>query len=91
MGEVQGNRHFQISKAISTDMKAGPAGRTSRILIPCGVSGASTRCDVYAPERWVDDALVRPEVREAYRRLVAHGWTDALRALQKYFRNACNV
>jgi hypothetical protein len=25
MGEVQGNRHFQISKAISTDMKAGPA------------------------------------------------------------------
>jgi hypothetical protein len=26
MGEVQGNRHFQISKAISADMKAGPAG-----------------------------------------------------------------
>jgi hypothetical protein len=43
MGEVQENRHFQISKAISTDMKAGPAGRTSRILIPCEVSGASTR------------------------------------------------
>jgi exodeoxyribonuclease-3 len=36
---------------------------------------------VYAPERWVDDALFRPEVREAYRRLVEQGWTDALRAL----------
>jgi len=56
-----------------------------------------TEIDVYAPERWVDDALFRPEVREAYRRLVAQGWTDALRALHpheriytfwKYFRNA---
>jgi len=53
--------------------------------------------DVYAPERWVDDALFRPEVREAYRRLVAQGWVDALRALHrgervytfwKYLRNA---
>ena len=26
MEEVQGGRHFQISKAIFTDMKAGPAG-----------------------------------------------------------------
>ena len=56
-----------------------------------------TDLDVYAPERWRDDALFRPEVREAYRRLVAQGWTDSLRALNpdariytfwKYFRNA---
>jgi exodeoxyribonuclease-3 len=56
-----------------------------------------TDVDVYAPERWRDDALFRPEVREAYRRLVDHGWTDALRTLHpderiytfwKYFRNA---
>lgn len=56
-----------------------------------------TDLDVYAPERWVDDALFRPEVREAYRRLVAQGWTDALReqhpgeriyTFWKYFRNA---
>src|SRR5580765_5576649 len=40
-----------------------------------------TDLDVYAPERWVDDALFRPEVREAYRLLVAQGWTDALRQL----------
>src|SRR3954447_6252947 len=56
-----------------------------------------TELDVYAPERWVDDALFRPEVREAYRRLIEQGWTDALRAMHpgeriytfwKYFRNA---
>lgn len=32
-----------------------------------------TDLDVYAPERWRDDALFRPEVREAYARLVAQG------------------
>ena len=56
-----------------------------------------TDLDVYAPERWRDDALFRPEVRSAYARLVDQGWTDALRALHpderiytfwKYFRNA---
>jgi exodeoxyribonuclease-3 len=56
-----------------------------------------TDLDVYAPDRWADDALFRPEVRDPYRRLVAQGWTDALRALHpderiytfwKYFRNA---
>ena len=56
-----------------------------------------TDLDVYAPERWIDDALFRPEVRQAYARLVGQGWTDALRAMHpgervytfwKYFRNA---
>jgi exodeoxyribonuclease-3 len=36
--------------------------------------------DVYAPERWLDDALFHPAVREAYRRLLDQGWSDALRA-----------
>ena len=56
-----------------------------------------TELDVYKPERWVDDALFRPEVREAFHRLLAQGWTDAVRALHPgeriytfwdYFRNA---
>jgi exodeoxyribonuclease-3 len=55
-----------------------------------------TELDVYKPERWVDDALFRPEVREAFARLVAQGWTDALRKIHPderiytfwdYFRN----
>ncbi len=56
-----------------------------------------TDLDVYAPERWREDALFRPEVRRAYADLVKQGWTDALRELNpdkriytfwKYFRNA---
>ncbi len=56
-----------------------------------------TERDVYKPERWVDDALFRVETREAFSRLMAQGWTDALRKLHPdatvytfwdYFRNA---
>lgn len=56
-----------------------------------------TEKDVYKPERWVDDALFRPEVRQAFHNLVAQGWTDAIRKLYPeetiytfwdYFRNA---
>lgn len=39
-----------------------------------------TELDVYKPERWLDDALFRPEVRDAYKRLLDQGWHDALRA-----------
>ena len=56
-----------------------------------------TELDVYKPERWVNDALFRVEVRDAYHRLLGQGWTDALRQLHPgervytfwdYFRNA---
>ena len=56
-----------------------------------------TDLDVYKPERWVDDALFRPEVRAAFHALIAQGWADALRTLHPgeriytfwdYFRNA---
>ncbi len=56
-----------------------------------------TDLDVYKPERWQDDALFRPEVRQAFRELVDQGWTDAIRTLHPderiytfwdYFRNA---
>jgi exodeoxyribonuclease III len=56
-----------------------------------------TDSDVYKPERWADDALMQPEPRAAYRRLLAQGWTDAIRKLHPketiytfwdYWRNA---
>lgn len=56
-----------------------------------------TEKDVYKPERWVDDALFRPETRAAFKKLVDQGWIDALRTLHPddtiytfwdYFRNA---
>jgi exodeoxyribonuclease-3 len=37
--------------------------------------------DIYNPAGWEADALFRPESRDAYRRLLAQGWTDALRHL----------
>ena len=40
-----------------------------------------TELDVYKPERWVDDALFRPEVRKAFHSIVSQGWTDAIRTL----------
>lgn len=56
-----------------------------------------TEKDVYKPERWVNDALFRPETRAAFKKLVDQGWTDAIRKLYPnetiytfwdYFRNA---
>jgi exodeoxyribonuclease III len=53
--------------------------------------------DVYKPERWVNDALFRPETRAAFHALLDQGWTDAIRKLYPgeviytfwdYFRNS---
>ena len=37
--------------------------------------------DIYNPKSWRKDALLQPESRECYRRLLSQGWVDALRAL----------
>lgn len=42
---------------------------------------APTEIDIYPTTSWGDDALVQPESRAAYARLVKQGWTDALREL----------
>ena len=56
-----------------------------------------TDLDVYAPERWRDDALFASEVRSAFAHLTGQGWTDAIRQLYpdeaiytfwKYWRGA---
>ena len=55
-----------------------------------------TDFDIYDPTHWRRDALLQPESRAAYERLVAQGWTDALRLKHRgkqvftfwdYFRN----
>ena len=38
-----------------------------------------TDFDIYNPRSWLKDALLQPESRERYRRLLAQGWVDALR------------
>ena len=40
-----------------------------------------TDADIYALRSWKNNALVQPEPRAAYARLLAQGWTDAIHAL----------
>jgi exodeoxyribonuclease III len=55
-----------------------------------------TDFDIYDPKNWRNDALLQPQSREAYQRLLAQGWVDAVRARHPderiytfwdYFRN----
>lgn len=55
-----------------------------------------TDFDIYDPTHWRKDALLQPQCRDAWARLLAQGWTDALRKLHPderiftfwdYFRN----
>ncbi len=64
----------------------------------CGdFNAVPTPLDADRPDRWVGDAVFFPETRQAYARLLAQGWTDAVRQLHPgevvytywdYFRNA---
>jgi exodeoxyribonuclease-3 len=71
--------------------------RESPVVLAGDYNVIPTDIDVYKPERWVDDALFRPETRAAFQKLLDQGWTDALRRLHPgeriytywdYFRNA---
>jgi exodeoxyribonuclease-3 len=37
--------------------------------------------DIYSAKSWTDDALLQPETRAAWRRLLESGWTDSIRSL----------
>ena len=82
----------RLSKYSAQLLKSGKP-----VLLAGDFNVMPTELDVYKPERWVDDALFRPEVRQAFQKLVAQGWTDSLRTLHPteriytfwdYFRNA---
>ncbi|HTH77522.1 MAG TPA: exodeoxyribonuclease III [Ramlibacter sp.] len=40
-----------------------------------------TDFDIYNPRSWQKDALLQPESRECWQRLLAQGWTDSIRHL----------
>lgn len=51
-------------------------------VVLCGdYNVVPTDADIYNPRSWRKDALLQPETRECYARLLAQGWTDALRHL----------
>jgi exodeoxyribonuclease III len=75
----------------------GLVRRKEPIILVGDYNVIPTELDAYKPERWVDDALFFPESRAAYQKLLAQGWTDAIRTLYPneaiytfwdYFRNA---
>jgi len=63
------------------DHLAGLYALDAPVVVARDFNVMPTDLDVYAPERWRDDALFAPEARQAYADLVAQGWTDALRHL----------
>lgn len=76
---------------------AALVSRDTPVVLAGDYNVIPTEKDVYKPERWVDDALFRLEVREAFTRLTRQGWVDSLRARHPdaqiytfwdYFRNA---
>ena len=51
-------------------------------VILCGdYNVVPTDADIYNPRSWRKDALLQPETRECYQRLLAQGWTDSIRHL----------
>jgi exodeoxyribonuclease-3 len=51
-------------------------------VILCGdYNVVPTDFDIYDPKSWRKDALLQPQSRECYQRLLAQGWVDALRHL----------
>lgn len=40
-----------------------------------------TDADIYNPKSWLKDALLQPQTRDCWRRLLAQGWVDSIRQL----------
>ena len=55
---------------------------SSHPVVLCGdYNVVPTDADIYNPRSWRKDALLQPESRAAWQRLLAQGWTDAVRHL----------
>lgn len=49
------------------------------VLLAGDFNVVPTDFDIYNPRSWLKDALLQPESRECFRRLLAQGWVDTLR------------
>jgi exodeoxyribonuclease-3 len=58
------------------------AGELIQAEVPAVLAGdfnvVPTDADIYSPKSWRKDALLQPEIRAAWARLIEQGWTDAL-------------
>jgi len=51
------------------------------VVLAGDYNAVPTDFDIYSMRSWMEDALVQPQTRAAYRKLVDQGFTDALRTL----------
>jgi len=59
---------------------AAPFSQTTQPVILAGdYNVVPTDFDIYNPRSWRDDALLQPETRDCYQRLLSQGWGDAIR------------
>ena len=63
------------------DHAAGLYGCGRPVILAGDYNVVPTDFDIYNPRSWRKDALLQPESRECYRRLLDQGWIDALRHL----------
>jgi exodeoxyribonuclease-3 len=49
------------------------------VLLAGDFNVVPTDADIYAPATWLDNALLQPEPRDAFARLLAQGWIDTVR------------
>ena len=60
---------------------AATLGRGGQPVVLAGdFNVVPTDFDIYNPRSWLKDALLQPETRACYQRLLAQGWSDAIRA-----------
>jgi exodeoxyribonuclease III len=61
------------------------AGDLLKSSVPVVIAGdfnvAPTMLDIYPTKSWDKDALIQPESRKAFARLLGQGWTDSIRAV----------
>ena len=60
---------------------AGLCGSAVPVVLAGDYNVVPTDFDIYDPGSWRKDALLQPQSRVCQQRLLAQGWTDALRAL----------
>ncbi|HSN21725.1 MAG TPA: exodeoxyribonuclease III [Usitatibacter sp.] len=73
---------YKLSWFERLDAHAGKLLHAKRPTILAGdFNVVPTDADIYNPWPWREDAVMQPQTREAYRRLLGQGWIDATRHL----------
>jgi exodeoxyribonuclease III len=60
---------------------AGLHGSGHPVVLAGDYNVVPTDFDIYDPRSWLKDALLQPQSRERYQRLLQQGWVDAIRRL----------